>query len=241
MTARGMTLTEVLVASTVAALVAIGITAVEVSRARNQAELRRRSGVLTDVAQTGLAASILFARNLENADRVIIRANADPADLWLRTVAPTVNCGSGCINPPSGAPVPCCYDQSANYRWDEYRRTGNELRYYRDVTNPVVLCTDLTVLSREIGSFSADFVDATQQAPPGGEPPIGGAGADNNAVQYALIWDNGLSGAQQLTHTFGGTVISRAIPYSNVNAGAGDSGSGLAPAGVGNPPVGSCP
>lgn len=235
--ASGITLTEVLIASAVAAVVTVGIVAVDVSRTRFQAELRRRSGVLTDVAQTGLAASIQFARSLEAADRVIIVTPNDPADVRLRTFAPTADCGGGCLNPPSGAPAMCCYDTAGNYRWDEYKRTGNELRYYRDLAT----CTGLSVLSREIGSFSVNFTDATPQAPPGGEPPLNPVGLDTNTFQYTLLWDNGLAGAQRLTHTFGGTVTSRAIPYSDVNATAIDSGTGLAPPGVAGPPAEGCP
>ena len=241
-----MTLTEVLVASAVAAIAVIGITAMEVSRARNQAELRRRSGVLTDVAQTGLAASIQLTRSVEAADRIRFLAAGDPTNMLLRTFDPDTDCAglpNSCVAPPGGAPALCCYDVAANYRWDEYRRTGNELRYYRDIANVAAGgCANRTVLSREIGSFSVDFVDATPQAPPGGEPPIGAPGSDSNTLRYSLLWDNGLAGAQRLTHTFSGQITSRAIPYSNVNSGAGDSGSGMAPPGVSDPPIGlTCP
>jgi hypothetical protein len=63
---------------------------------------------------------------------------------------------------------------------------------------------------------------------------------DNNVVEYALTWTDGT-----LTHTFVGEMTGRLIPYSDLgailDATIGDSGTGLAAAGVSDPPAVVCP
>ena len=231
---RGITLTEVIVASAIAILIALGVIALDAGRIRSQEALRRRSGLLTDQAQVALAASIRLAKSLESADRIVLVNGSPSDDVQLRTFDPNTDCAgqaNSCVAPfATGVPAQCCYDLAANYRWGEYARTGppaNELRYYRDTDAG---CANLTVLSSEVGRLDFSFVDA--------QPPVG---ADNNVLSYSLLWDNGLTGAQNLTHTFAGQVTSRPIPYSSVNANVitipADSGSGLAPLTVSDPPA----
>ena len=59
--------------------------------------------------------------------------------------------------------------------------------------------------------------------------------ADNNLLEYVVTWNNGLLAPRTRWHTFRGHVVSHAIPYSNVNATANQSGTGLAAVAMGIP------
>ena len=226
---QGLTLMELMVASTIAMVVAFGVWTMDVGRFRMNEELRERSGVATYQGQAALTAAMKLAKSLESADRINV-VSTNPGDVKIRLFAPVADCGIGCIG--GGNPDPCCFDNPANYRWEQYRLTGNDLQWYRDMGT----CA-LRIIAREITGLTVVFQDAALAAPPGGEPM---GGADNNLLQYTVTWDNGLPGPRNRTQTFTGQVTSRAIPYSDVNAAAGDSGWGLDAGGLNNPP-GSCP
>ena len=95
-------------------------------------------------------------------------------------------------------------------------------------------------MATQLEQVTFSYVDAAG-APPGGDPNdavFAAAPADTNLVSYFIRWSNGATPAR--THEFQGTVALRAVPYSDVNAGAtheGDSGIGLASAGITPPPA----
>ncbi|MBI3010978.1 MAG: hypothetical protein HYY58_00595 [Candidatus Omnitrophica bacterium] len=209
-----MTLTEVLVATALAALVVIGLGTMDASRGRIQEDLRSRAGAM--VAQTLPALSLVeLAKSLERADRIVILS---PGDIQVRYV---YQC-------PTNPPNPACFDDANNYRWEELRlRNGNLERLLSTACGtPEVLADQITSLTFQYKHEAA--------SPPGGDPFAPDL-SDNNAIEYVVTWSDG-----PRTHEFRGEVTSRAIPYSDVNASNGDSGSGLAPAGVSDPPP-ACP
>ena len=218
-----MTLTEVLVASTVAVVVIIAITRFDVNRMRLEKELRERSGLFSEQHRLILAINQITIA-IQQADRVTVLGILGHNTLQVRIPV-------GC----SGAtpPDPSCFDNAADYQWDQYGVTTGELRWYQNIGTG---CNTPTVLAKEIALFGVSFTDQASP-PPGGDPP----GQDNNLLWYTLRWDNGLTGSEQRAQEFQGHITSRAISYSNLNGTATDSGSGLAPPGTGNPPGAPCP
>ena len=209
-TSNGFTLTELLVAMTLAALVAIGIGTVEGSRAKIEQEILQRSGLLSGQADVALAAARI-AERLTAADRFNIDNGAG-----LYQFRVPVGCAGAAIPPPS------CFDDPANYQWDQYKlNAGGALTLY---TKTEAGCATSRVLAKNVAALTLTYFDQASP-PPGGDPPV----QDNNILQYSLTWDNGMLGANKRTRQFTGGVAGRAIPYSKVNSGATDSGSGLAP------------
>ena len=246
----GLTLIEIVAAIIVSIVIMLGIMSLDTGRFRMENELRSRGGLLSEQAKVGLAA-LNLAKALERADRINIRNTGiggnqpfsgppNRGDIQIRTFEPDTNCpavGPGCLticNPCTGAiPLPCCFDITGNYRWDEYKRDDatNQIWLYRDVT---AACPPSRILAGETVEMTVNFQNEAA-APPGGEP-FGGS-LDNNTVAYAMKWDNGTD-----EQRFGGQITTRAIPYSNVNAAVGDSGWGQATGAVDpSPPPPACP
>ncbi|MBI2495740.1 MAG: hypothetical protein HYW10_04150 [Candidatus Omnitrophica bacterium] len=228
-----MTLTEVLVATALAALVVIGLGTMDASRSRMQEDLRSRAGAM--VAQTLPALSLVeVAKSLERADRIVI------LDSGIDGVNPNAAAGTGdgkhkvrYVQCPTSPPDPTCFGDADNYRWEELRlRSGNLERLSNG-------CGTTEILADQIASLTFRYKDEAATPPPGGEPFDPPDLSDNNAIEYAVTWSEG-----SRTHTFRGEAIGRAIPYSDVNAtlnaSIGDSGLGLAPAGI-SPPPSTCP
>ena len=222
----GVTLIEILLASAIAVFVALGIGVMDVARLRMENELRSRGGVLSQQANVSLAV-LSLSKTLERADRIIIRNGGAAGDIQLRTFEPDTDCpvvGAGCpvvCTGCTGAIRPsCCFDLPGNYQWDEYKRNAgtNEIWCYRNVGAGCAR----RVLAGEATQFNVAF-SPEAAAPPGGDPPVGVAGEDNNTVAFMIRWDTGTD-----AENFPGKVTSRVIQYSNVNAGAGDSGWGQA-------------
>jgi len=219
---HGLTITELLIASVLVVLVAFGIVAVDSGRTQMHMEVLERSGLIAGQAEVGLAA-VGIAERLATADR--LNLNAGTGVYQFRVPVMQGPCAGG-------APAPGCFDNPANYRWDQYRLNAGELRLY---TNTGGGCGTMRVAARNVGALSFTYQDQAA-APPGGD----GAVQDNNLVGYAATWDNGRLPPNNHTQVFQGWVASRAIPYSDVNTTATESGSGLS-AGAVSPPPAPCP
>jgi hypothetical protein len=243
-----VTLTEVIVASALAVVVAMGIMMTDVSRFQMEQEIRTMAGPTVsgqqDPHQAAATVVMHLTKHLMRADRFVLINTGIPgerpsgavnsADIQLRIP----EC-------PASPPSPSCFDAATTYRWHQYRLVGDELRFYLDTHNTVLPCSNVKVLSRQISEFTIAYLD-TAPPPPGEDPfptPPSPNLADNNIVAFRLKWDDGGSPAQ--THEFRGSAVFRSTPYSDVNAdcaGSGiaggpcDSGTGLSPAGISNPP-----
>jgi hypothetical protein len=224
-----MTLTEVLIASSLAVMVVVGLVNFDTTSFRIQQELRDRARLGSTEPLVGLAGRHI-ARALQQADQLFIRNTGlsdGQGDLQVRLPTMTRDTPPSCTGCIGAGAVPpaCCFNDPANYRWDEYRLVGDELRFYAD-TAPS--CDRMTVLARGVSGVAFTYRHEAQD-PPGPPPPVDpdSPTADNNVLEYALTWDNGERDDEQRTREFRSEVISRAIPYSHVNAGTGRSGSGL--------------
>ncbi|MBI4004128.1 MAG: prepilin-type N-terminal cleavage/methylation domain-containing protein [Candidatus Omnitrophica bacterium] len=160
----GVTLLEVMIASAIAAVIAIGLTTVEGMRARTTEEIRRQAGLMEPERKNAALAAVHIAKSIETADRF----NLDPATGVYQMRIPVC---------PTTPPLPACFDSGDNYEWRQYRLTGGELRLYRKLpwlpTNPA--CPTAQVLAREIAVLTID-----EDPPP-----------NANRVTYSVAWDNG--------------------------------------------------
>lgn len=214
---------EILTASVVAAIVLIGLGTMEAGRTKMEQEVLQRSGLTSEEGQVALA-TVRMTELLTSADRFSINNGIGSFQFRI----PDMQTGP-CAG---GVPAPSCFDDPANYRWDQYRLTAGELRLY---TNTGGGCGNKRVVARNVTLLAFTYRDQAP-APPGGDPAV----QDNNLLEYGLTWDNGLAGTQNRTRQFAGRIVSRAIPYSDVGTTASDSGFGLSPAAVSTPP-GACP
>jgi len=112
---QGLTLIELLVASALAATVAIGIATMEGSRSQMQEEVIERSGVASDQGQVALA-TVKMAERIERTDWAVIDNSG----------------GTFRFRIPDGCSTPACLDVSSSYQWDQYRLSGGVLRLYTD-------------------------------------------------------------------------------------------------------------
>ena len=214
MTERGVTLTELLVASTLAAVVAIGISTLEGGRVKMEQEILGRAGLSSDQNWVALA-TVGMAQRITQADRFVIDNGTGVFQFRV-----PVGCMAG------GPPATACFDNPANYGWDQYRLTAGQLRLY---TNTGAGCGALQVLANNVTGLAFWYIDFAP-VPPGGAPLL-----DNNLMEYSVTWAAGGK-----SRNFAGRASSRAVSYSNVNTTLFDSGSGMAPAGVADPPP-ACP
>ena len=210
---RGMTLTEVLVASTLGVVVIMALYSADITRFRIEEELRKRATVGASV-YAGLAA-LHLAKHLEAADRLKIVPGSGTYQVRIPLCA-------GAADPLA------CVNDGTTYRWDQYRLNvaSQVLEFF---SNTGAGCAARIRLAERISALRLDYKDEATLPPPGGEPP----NQDNNVVKYALTWDDGAGH----THIFGSEVTSRAIPYSNVGVTGDESGCGLLPCGTNDPPA----
>lgn len=241
---HGMTLTEVLVASTLALLVVIGIGRVDMTRFYIGEEIRQRSAAAGVGQQEAALAALHLSKFLERADRVNLINTGQPGVHPFSGPLDEANIQLRIPQCPTAPPDAACFADAANYRWSQYARIGNELRFYEDT---VSTCSNMRVLAHQLSSFTIAYLD-TAPAPPGGEPlpgPPTPNPADNNMLGFTVAWDDGAT-PTPLTHAFRGAVAIRAGAYSDVNAdcagptGPCDSGTALSPGGVSGPPL-LCP
>lgn len=159
---QGVTLLEVMIASAIAAIVAIGISTIEGSRARMTEEIRRQAGLMEPERKNAALAAVHLAKALETADRF----NFPAAGVYQMRLPVC----------PTTPPDPSCFDDADNYEWRQYRRNGNELRLYRRHPWPAGAgCPAPQVLARDVTNLTIDFPSA----------------GDTNIVRYAITWDNG--------------------------------------------------
>ncbi len=238
---RGFTLIELMIATSLTAIVMLALGTADATRVRIEQELRERAKINGSEEMRAALAATRLTKSLERADRIVIRNSGGG-------VAPGVVPGGPAnravvqlrhVECP-GTPDATCLDDPTRYSWEEYRRVGNELEYLYPVTST---CPAPQVFAAEISSFTMQFRNAKPVEPPGGDP-FAPDPADNNTVEFALEWDNQLTGLDRRRHEFRQEVTSRNISYTDMNAnlapGNGDSGTGLAPAGISNPPS-PCP
>lgn len=226
---RALTLTEVLVATALAVIVVVGISITDVTRVRIENDLRSRA--VPRIAQIAPALAIThIAKQMAQADRVVILDSGIPGGLGRMRIRRVV-----CPEPIA----PACFTSPAAFHWDEYRRKGTNLEYVPEVTN--VGCGAVSVLGGNVVSLTFQFVDGQASFPtPPCEPFGAGIPEDNNIVGYTLTWREA-----PRQHQFVGETTGRLIPCSNLGATlnvltkAGDSGLGLAAAGVSDPPPAS--
>lgn len=216
---RGLTLTEILMASIVGGVLLLGMVAIDSPRTRMYEVLRQEmSAEHSDAA----LATMHISRNIERADR-IYRFNNTSFMLRIPQSPPNL-------------------DVNAGYRWIQYKYNAAEraLDYYENIPP----CTARTRIATQLSAVNFDFIDAALPAPPGGEPFGVADQRDNNQFFYSLTWENGLPAPKTLNHVFQGQAALRSGSYSNVNSVAigpvADSGTALAPPAVSTPPVGGC-
>jgi len=215
----GMTLTEVLIATTLAMVVLFGILTADVARFRMGEDIRKHSSVMSPERGNAALAVIHLAKHLERADRLDL-GNTVPGLYQIRWPA-------GCIVGGVLQPV-TCFNKQESYEWDQYQLTGNQLKFNTVTTDPLGnrTCGAWTVLSRQIAAFTLQYINGG--FPPPGTPPLD---VDNNMAQFALQWSDPTSGLNQ---TFQSQVAIRARAYTNVDTRG-------APPGVNEPPMAACP
>lgn len=238
---------EVLVTVTITGIGLFAFMTTNTSRMRTDQAVRAKRDLVNEQVPAAVIA-LRLTKDLERADRFVVVGTG------ISTRTPTGTVGAGDIllripNCPTTPPDPTCFDTATNYRWIQYRRdsTTREIVFYRDAFN----CTDQLRLGRGSAGGQIDTLTFQYRAladpPPGGDPDpaifsASSYGGDLNAIEFTFEWDNQLPGAAHRNRVFRGLVPSRAIPYSDVNAGAGglgDSGTSLAPSTtVGAPPPG---
>ena len=230
-----MTLMELILATGISLVILGVVFFMDVGRTRMHQDQRLNSAVLTEQAGAALSGVVRLTKYLEEADRIVL---PKAETVQFRTYIGATACagGTACPNmlttpPPAAPPDPCCFDVSANYRWDEAAHAGANQLILWDNTGGG--CGVSRVLATQITSATFQFANDVAPPPPGGEPSPN----DLNLLQYIVTWDDGVNRSQ----IFAGQVASRAIPYSNLGASATDSGQGLAVSGATSPPpVGTC-
>jgi len=215
---RGVTLMELVVASTVSLVVVLAVGQLDVTRIFLAEQARQSAGMGSEAR---LAMS-QFVRDAQQADRVNVVSGTN---VQLRI--PQADCDS-CACSPDGVPEPSCFNDSASYRWVQYKldSTQKQILFYDDTASGCGAAADRTFHDIKSGGFSVRYRDtASVPAPPGGEPF---AGEDNNVLDIQVTTAD--SSGQAMTYV--NTVTLRAGAYTNVGAGGGDSGLGLDVQGV---------
>jgi hypothetical protein len=212
---KGITLMEIMVAAVIATTLLLAITQVDLTRTILGNWARSASKIEAPLALAHII------RQLQNADRVIIRNFSTAGDIQFRFW--------NCAAPATAA----CYGNPANARWAEYKRdsTNNQLRFYPNASS----CGTVGFRFFDITAFSVSFQDPTPSAPPPGGEPVT---QDNNMVQISVtsVDPNDTS----KIYTYAGEVAFRAGAYTDVGSTAIDSGCGLAQCGLADPPNAGC-
>ena len=226
-----MTLTEVLIASVVGLAVVLSVGQVDMTRIHLMNQVLQPQAVILSEASLAMHHMIT---HLMQADRVIV-LSAD--NVQFRTPQDVT-----------------ALDSPASYRWAQYQLIDSPsdsdtqpdtINFYDDTAAGCSVDAKFGVSSPGpnviIGmALSVIYHDEDSPAPPGGDPPMD----DNNTVRISVTpsWSQ-ISPPSTVTETNSGSVTLRAGAYSDVNAGAGDSGTGLLtpqPGGGGPLPAGGC-
>ena len=210
---RGMTLTEVLIATTLTVAVALAFVKMDLTRLLLSDQVRNSGATARDAN----LALLYLIKNLERADRVVFQ-NGVTNRIQFRIPAPDTDCPIATTCPPACPPCPvvcsgctgtvppaCCLDIPANYRWAQYSLVGSELQFFDDV-GTATGGRDCTVDNRfpNLNAFTVRYINRAP-APPGGGPVD-----DNNIVDISLT---GFTGDR--TWTVRGQATIRAGAYSN--------------------------
>lgn len=159
--AHGVTLTELLIAGTIAAVAAAGIHTALSSTFNIERKMRREGSA---VGQNAVAlAMIRVAQALEKADRFVLLASND---IQLRI-------------PPA---APADLDLAGQYHWERFKYDGAALNFY-----PAGDCNNPEPLAGQITSVTFAY-KAEGLAPPGGDCLAAG---DCNFVEYQVAWNSG--------------------------------------------------
>jgi hypothetical protein len=240
----GLTLAELLVATTVGLVVLGGIGAMTINRVRLEQDFRRHAAALAPGYFDALEAMRHVGKSLERADRVNVISDGlepptppPPMNVQIRIPELRTACadGSSCTD---GTPDACCYDVTGNYRWVQYRRDGpaNTLLFFDDIPQAGP-CPAARTLASYITGGTISYEDRAGQPAVGGEPFASGryAGDDNNVLGYTLTWDAGAG----VSRTLVSEVTLRGAGYTNLRSGSapGDSGSALDSNGISGPPL----
>lgn len=214
---RGMTLIEILMATSMTLLVAFAFVKVDLTRLLLSDQTRSSGGTFRDAN----LALLYIVKNLERADRVVLQ-NGVTTTIQFRIPSPDTDCAVATTCPPACPPCPvvcagctgtvppaCCLDIPANYRWAQYSLIGSELQFFDDI-GTATSGRDCAMDNRfpGINNFAARYIN---RAP---APPGGGPADDNNIIDISLT---GVSGQQ--TWTVRGQAVMRAGAYSNRTAG----------------------
>ena len=194
----GVTLVELVVASTLGIAVILAVQRIDALRINLMGEIRRVSSEAPSEATRALSH---MAAMLEQADRVILQGAGD-----IRARIPLAN----------------DLDNPANYQWVQYRLVasaeGSQVQFYR-------LIGDCTPDDRflYITSLVVTY-EPVALAPPGGEPttanfPNLGAGQDNNVLTIRL--DSTDRQTNETTTYWAGAAL-RAGTYTDVTTGVSD-------------------
>jgi len=180
---RGVTLLEVMIASAIAVIIALGLVMVEGARARVHEAVRRPLFLEPEHKNAALAA-LRMAKDLETTDRFEVIADGTNQLLNVRIPdCPTV--------PPNAA----CFTNWADFQWVQYKLTSNVLRMYRFTR---AAARPLNCLTAQVLVLASQITGLTF-------PPT--VPLLNNSTQYQLTW----TGAST-SHIFQGQVVLRLKP-----------------------------
>ncbi len=223
---RGMSLTEVLVASIIGLVVIVGIGSIDVTRFRIETKIRNDAGGDAAVEHLRAAlATVTIARNLSVADRLYFNDTVTAKGIYqVRTPVFIQNdpviCPVSLGDCRGDTPPACCLDIAANYRWDQYAlndENGGQLTMYSDLVGAG--CGQKTDMARQISApFKLEYHDRGK-APPGGNvtflpnSPGPTDNRDNNVAGYTVTWVDPVTSDRQ---TFIGEVTSRDSAYTDV-------------------------
>lgn len=225
MTRTGMTLTEVIIASALAGIVVLGIARMDAARVGMEEDLRRQTGILTPEHGRIALATIHLAKHLERADRLDLDTGTGRYKLRIPRMT-TASCTDGSIEPS-------CFDDAANYLWEQYVYTGSQLDFYSPADG-CLAANRAQLVGGELTNFALTFADQAPM-PPGGEPGfVGPAGSDNNLVNFALTWADSTGSSR----SFAGNIAVRGAPYTDYDRGLQAPGVDVSPP---PPSVAPCP
>jgi hypothetical protein len=210
---RGVTLFELLVASTISMVVLLALGSVDVSRIYLTNDIQR-TVLLQSEAPTAI---VQMGKELLQADRINLIAT-DPGNVQFRI-------------PPAD---PAQLDDGTSYTWSQYRldSSAREILFFEDITNTG--CT-VDLRFQEIDGLTLEFQD-TAAAPPGGDPSGTNLTPpqDNNVLKMEAEWINTQGTAattDDVTYTYPNVVTLRAGAYTDV-------ATGLSPSTPSDPPGG---
>ncbi|MBI4323622.1 MAG: hypothetical protein HY596_05045 [Candidatus Omnitrophica bacterium] len=157
-TERGVTLMELLLASSIGVVVLLAMAHVDVTRIL----VGRQAKDLSEIQAEPAFALTHLARSIVRADRVNLISSSN---IQIR-IPPTTGTQAD-LNDPT------------KYAWVQYRHSGTEMEIQYSTTNPCSVAARF----RNISSLNIQYRDESTVPPPGGEP-LGGP--DNNVLEMTV-------------------------------------------------------